>query len=115
MVRKTWLRQLDIYRSINSVLQTSVPDRLRGRVFSFYDTLWQAARLASIGAGGVLADALGIRAVYLLGGLILVVAGLWGWRTAPHLDGVVTSASPKPREGWIAAPADTPAEEGLPA
>jgi len=46
-----------------TTLQSAVPDRIRGRVFAFYDVVWQSARLASIGAGGVLADAAGIRAV----------------------------------------------------
>lgn len=76
----------------NSVLQATVPDRLRGRVFAFYDTLWQAGRLASIGIGGVLADALGIRAVYLLGGLLLIAAGAWGWRLSPAELGLVPAA-----------------------
>lgn len=59
----------------NSVLQTAVPDEKRGRVFSFYDVLWQTSRLVSIGLGGVLADAIGIRAVYYLGGALLLAAG----------------------------------------
>lgn len=62
----------------NSVLQTVVPDRIRGRVFAFYDVVWQSARLVSIGAGGVLADAYGIRAVYVLGGALLLTAGCFG-------------------------------------
>lgn len=64
--------------TFNSVLQTSVPERLRGRVFAFYDVVWQSARLVSIGLGGVLADSVGVRAVYLLGGLTLVTAGALG-------------------------------------
>ncbi len=59
----------------NSLLQTTVPDRFRGRIFAFYDVVWQASRLVSIAAGGVLADIFGIRAVYLLGGLLLLAAG----------------------------------------
>ena len=62
----------------NSVLQSTVPDRLRGRIFAFYDVVWQSSRLASLGLGGVLADALGVRAVYVLGGVLLVVAGALG-------------------------------------
>ena len=69
----------------NSVLQTTVPDRMRGRVFAFYDVVWQAARLVSIGAGGALADVLGIRAVYLLGGALLLLAGGMGLALAPPL------------------------------
>lgn len=59
----------------NSLLQRTVPDRLRGRIFAFYDVVWQASRLVSIGAGGVLADAFGIRAVFVAGGLLLLGAG----------------------------------------
>lgn len=66
----------------NSVLGTVVPDRLRGRVFAFYDVVWQTGRLASIAAGGVLADAVGIRAVYAFGGALLLAAGLVGITTA---------------------------------
>jgi predicted MFS family arabinose efflux permease len=67
----------------NSLLQTTVPDRLRGRVFSFYDVVWQAARLASIAGGGLLADAVGIRAVYVLGGGLLLAAGMTGLALLP--------------------------------
>ncbi len=62
----------------SSVLQTTVPDRLRGRVFAFYDVVWQSSRLVSIGAGGVLADQLGIVAVYWAGGGLLLAAGALG-------------------------------------
>jgi len=56
-----------------------VPTELRGRAFALYDVLWNAARLVSLGLGGLLADALGIRAVYVLGGLLLLAAGAVGW------------------------------------
>jgi MFS family permease len=62
----------------NTLLQTAVPDEFRGRVFAFFDLVWQSARIISIGAGGLLADAIGIRAVYLFGGLLLVAAGALG-------------------------------------
>jgi MFS family permease len=62
----------------NSLLQTSVDDRVRGRVFAFYDIIWQTARLASIGLGGWLVDTVGIRAVYLAGGFVLILAGAIG-------------------------------------
>ena len=62
----------------NTVLQTGVPDRIRGRVFAFYDVVWQTARLVSIGAGGVLADRYGITVVYAMGGVLLLVAGVVG-------------------------------------
>ena len=66
----------------NSVLQSIVPDRLRGRVFAFFDVVWQTARLVSIGVGGVLADQVGITAVYYLGAALLILAGILGFARA---------------------------------
>jgi predicted MFS family arabinose efflux permease len=80
----------------NSVLQTVVPDRLRGRVFAFYDVVWQTGRLASIAAGGVLADAISIRAVYVFGGALLLAAGVLG----------ITLAGPNVEEELV--PRETP-------
>lgn len=61
-----------------SVIQSHVGASLRGRVFSAFDLIWQSMRLASLLLGGVLADAFGIRAVYYLGGALLVAAALAG-------------------------------------
>ena len=61
-----------------SLLQAEVPDQNRGRVFAGFDMIWQAGRLVSLGLGGVTADVLGIRAVYMLGGVLLVLAGSAG-------------------------------------
>jgi MFS family permease len=64
--------------TFNSLLQASVSDRQRGRVFATFDLLWQLGRLASLLAGGVLADLAGIRAVYYAGGVLLLAAALAG-------------------------------------
>ena len=63
----------------NSVLQRNVADRLRGRIFAFYDVVWQSSRLLSIGIGGFLADRFGITAVYALGGALLILAAAVGF------------------------------------
>jgi len=62
----------------NSLLQAEIPDRNRGRVFAGFDMIWQAGRLASLGLGGAVADTIGIQAVYLLGGILLLLAGSVG-------------------------------------
>ncbi|MCA1694684.1 MAG: MFS transporter [Actinobacteria bacterium] len=67
----------------NTALQATTPDGLRGRVFAFYDVVWQTARLASIGIGGVLADQLGIRGVYIMGGALLIAAAALGFTRVP--------------------------------
>lgn len=75
--------------TFNSMLQAEVRPQLRGRVFAGMDVLWQSGRLVSLGVGGVLADAFGIRAVYYLGGALLVVAGALGLATlAPAITPV---------------------------
>jgi len=40
--------------------------------------LWQTGRLLSLLGGGLLADAVGIQAVYVLGGLLLLAASATG-------------------------------------
>ena len=81
----------------NSVLQTGVPDRIRGRVFAFYDLVWQATRLASIGLGGVLADAYGITVVYITGGALLLTAGALGVSRAGPPPRLASGATNPPR------------------
>lgn len=64
-----------------STLQTAVTDEARGRVFAVFDVAWNAARLISLGLGGVAADRFGIRAVYVAGGLLLLFAFVVGYTT----------------------------------
>lgn len=66
--------------SFTSLVQSRVPDELRGRAFAGFDVLWQSGRLLSLLGGGLLADAVGIRAVYLLGELLLLAAAAAGGR-----------------------------------
>ena len=80
----------------NSLLQAEVAGEMHGRVFAGFDLLWQVGRLASLALGGVAADALGIRAVYYLGGLLLLVAGAIGFagllpRAGQHHDAQPTA------------------------
>jgi len=65
--------------AFQSTLQREVPSELRGRAFALCDVLWNAARLVSLGLDGMLADAIGIRAVYAVGGLLLLGAFAIGW------------------------------------
>ena len=64
--------------TFSSVIQSHVPPQLRGRVFSAFDLIWQAMRLVSLLVGGVLADTLGIRAVFYTCGVLLLAAALVG-------------------------------------
>src|SRR5260221_1183621 len=63
--------------------QAETAPRIRGRVFAGFDMIWQTGRLACLGLGGIAADALGIRAVYALGGTLLLLAGVIGFTRVP--------------------------------
>ncbi|WP_198588419.1 MFS transporter [Geodermatophilus chilensis] len=64
--------------TFDSLLQAEVSPQARGRVFAGMDLLWQSGRLVSLVGGGLLADAVGVRAVYYLGGALLLAAGALG-------------------------------------
>jgi predicted MFS family arabinose efflux permease len=68
----------------NSLLQAETADQMRGRVFATFDLLWQLGRLISLILGGVLADTLGIQAVYYTGAILLAAGAAAGW-TGLHL------------------------------
>lgn len=87
--------------TFNALLQSRVSDLSRGRVFATMDLLWQTGRLASLGIGGILADTLGIRAVYYLGGLMLLIAGAVGLAAARTCNAAATmppDSTPPPSE-----------------
>ncbi len=66
-----------------STLQRTVSADLRGRAFAFYDVLWNGSRLVSLAVGGILVELVGIRWVYVSGGLLLLAAAAVGFRTQP--------------------------------
>ena len=61
-----------------SILQTIIPDGVRGRVFTLLDVTWAAMRLLSLALGGLMTDRVGISAVYIAGGSLLGLAGVLG-------------------------------------
>ncbi len=64
----------------NSAVQEAIPNALRGRAFTLLDITWNAARLLSLVAGGLIVDLVGIRPLYFAGGALLVLAGALGLR-----------------------------------
>ena len=62
-----------------AMVQREVPSSLRGRAFALLDVVWQTGRLASIAVGAGLATIIGIRALFILGGGLLILAGAVGF------------------------------------
>jgi MFS family permease len=71
--------------SANTIIQTVVDDRLRGRVAGFYTMAFLG--IAPLGnlAAGALAKAIGVQATFALNGLVCAAAALWFWRALPSL------------------------------
>ena len=71
--------------SVNTILQTIVPDALRGRVAGFFTLAFLG--MAPLGnlAAGALANAVGVQATLMLNGLVAATAGLLLWRALPAL------------------------------
>jgi sugar phosphate permease len=62
--------------SVVSLLQSNVVDEMRGRAGAALSTASQTASVVSMAMAGILADAIGVRGVFLLGGAISIAAGL---------------------------------------
>jgi len=72
--------------SFQTLIQRRIPERIRGRTFALLDLTWQVGRLVSIGLGALLATLVGIRPVFIVGGLLLIAAaavGAVGLRAEP--------------------------------
>jgi MFS family permease len=71
--------------SVSTILQTIVPDRLRGRVAGFFTLAFLGmAPLGNI-AAGALANAAGVQLAFVANGLVAAAASLWFWRALPKL------------------------------
>lgn len=62
---------------------------MRGRVGGALGALVSGANVASMGVAGVAAAAMGIRNVFVLGGMITAFAGLLAWLMLRGVDGAL--------------------------
>lgn len=69
----------------NTLIQTMVPDQLRGRVMSLYSMMFMG--MAPFGAlfGGALADRIGAPLTVAIGGLASLLGAIWFGRALPEL------------------------------
>lgn len=64
--------------ALQTMVQRDVPAPVRGRAFAILDVVWQTGRLVSIAVGATLVAAIGIRSLFLAGGVLLAFAGAFG-------------------------------------
>ena len=79
-----------------TLVQTSTADATRGRVVALLQAAMSTASVASMAIGGILADVLGVRAVYVAAGVMAVAAAGLSWL-------MFRGARPQPAER-VAAP-----------
>jgi len=70
------LMMTPVNAAIATLTQTLVSDDLRGRIGSALQTMIGAANITSMALAGVLAEIVGVRNVFLLAGLMAVLAGI---------------------------------------
>jgi len=88
--------------STNTIIQTIVDERFRGRVMAFYTmAFFGSAPIGSL-LGGMLADRFGASRTILLGGVVCLVAGAWFALRLPMLRALVRTIYIE--RGIIAAP-----------
>jgi MFS family permease len=71
--------------SSNTIIQTVVEDRLRGRVVGFYTMAFLG--IAPLGnlAAGALGNAIGVQATFAVNGVVCLATAAWLWRRLPAL------------------------------
>jgi len=62
-----------------TLVQTLVPDELRGRVGASMETVTSTASVISMGFAGVVAASIGTRSVFAISGAITIAAGVVAW------------------------------------
>ncbi len=85
---------------VATLTQTLIEDSMRGRVGGALSALVSGATVLSMGAAGVAAATIGVRGVFLVAGILSILAGVLAWfllrgavpATAPGLEAVTKSA-----------------------
>jgi len=81
--------------SVNTILHTIVPDRLRGRVAGFFSLAFLGMSPLGSLAAGALASAIGVQATFIANGLLALIASLLFWRALPTLRPLMRSTYTK--------------------
>lgn len=75
--------------SANTIIQTVVEDRMRGRVAAFYTMSFLGVAPVGNLVAGTLARGIGVENTFALNGALCAVAALWFWRRLPNLAAIL--------------------------
>ena len=75
--------------STNTILQTIVDERLRGRVMAFYAMAFLGTAPIGSLVAGVVASRIGVQMTIFLGGLACVAGGVWFAARLPKLRAMI--------------------------
>jgi MFS family permease len=81
--------------SANTILQTIVDDRLRGRVAGFYTLAFLGVAPLGNLAAGALAAQLSAQATFAINGVVAALAAAWFWRRMPAIRAALRPAYQK--------------------
>jgi MFS transporter, DHA3 family, macrolide efflux protein len=59
----------------STVIQENAPDAMRGRVFAVYESVSQGGRAIAVALSGVLADLVGVAALFVAVGILVLICG----------------------------------------
>jgi MFS family permease len=81
--------------SANTILQTIVDDRLRGRVAGFYTLAFLGVAPLGNLAAGALAEQFSAQATFAINGIVAALAAAWFWRRMPAIRAALRPAYQK--------------------
>jgi sugar phosphate permease len=81
--------------SANTILQTIVDDRLRGRVAGFYTLAFLGVAPLGNLAAGALAEQFSAQAAFAINGVVAALAAAWFWRRMPAIRAALRPAYQK--------------------
>lgn len=81
--------------SANTILQTIVDDRLRGRVAGFYTLAFLGVAPLGNLAAGALAEQFSAQATFAINGVVAALAAAWFWRRMPAIRAALRPAYQK--------------------
>jgi DHA3 family macrolide efflux protein-like MFS transporter len=72
---------------INAVVQSAVKPEMQGRVISMMGTASGFAIPIGLAIAGPLSDAIGVQMWFIIGGIVMSLAGIWGF-LSPAMRGI---------------------------